>query len=81
MLRHTELNDIDLRHKIRKKEICFGGNKKLSIYGNLNCSSGKRMNRVNRVFFSSVDDAEHQVYRPCGNCMRSEYKRWIYLNA
>lgn len=81
MLQHTELNDVDLRRKIRNKEISYGGNKKLNIYGKLNCSSGKRMNRINRVFFSSADDAENQGYRPCGNCMKSEYERWIYLKA
>lgn len=81
MQHHSELNDNDLRCKIRNKVICFGGNKKLNIYGKLNCSSGKRMNRENRVFFLSAEEAEYLGYRPCGNCMRSEYKRWIYLKA
>jgi hypothetical protein len=44
---------MDLRSKIKYQEIRFGGNKKLKIYGLLNCKSGKRMKREKRVFFSN----------------------------
>lgn len=54
----------------------IAGNAKLMIYGTLNCASGKRMKRENRVFFSSTLEAEQQHYRPCGNCMPGSYKKW-----
>ncbi|WP_255696579.1 Ada metal-binding domain-containing protein [Solitalea lacus] len=56
--------------------IRFGGNVKLKIYGMLNCSSGKRMKTEYRVFFNSADEARKAGYRPCGNCLRKEYKLW-----
>ena len=59
----------------------LGGNKKLKIYGKLNCKSalnwiskGKYIN--NRVFFENEDKAIKAGYRPCGICMRKEYKVW-----
>ncbi|WP_262902036.1 Ada metal-binding domain-containing protein [Pinibacter aurantiacus] len=58
---------------IRAKEINFGGNAKLKIYGKLSCKSGKRMKRENRVFFHSGEEAILSGYRPCGHCMRKEY--------
>jgi methylphosphotriester-DNA--protein-cysteine methyltransferase len=79
MIRHSEINNEDLRKQIRKKVILFGGNRKLKIYGVLNCYSGKRMKRDNRVFFASEVEAKSAGYRPCGHCMKSEYKQWIYL--
>ncbi len=36
------------------------------------------MKRENRVFFSSEVEANNQGYRPCGHCMKSEYKKWTY---
>ena len=63
--------------KIKHKTICFGGNRRLKIYGTLNCLSGKRMKRESRVFFSSEVEANSQGYRPCGHCMRSEYKNGL----
>ncbi|MBL1278313.1 MAG: hypothetical protein COB30_019745 [Ectothiorhodospiraceae bacterium] len=56
----------------------MGGNRRLKIYGTLKCSSGNRMKRKKRVFFSSAAEANSQGYRPCAHCMRSEYKKWIY---
>ena len=61
MIQHNKISDSDLRNKIKKGEICFGGNQKLKIYGTLKCSSGKRMKRENRVFFSS-ENALDQNY-------------------
>ena len=57
-------------------EIRLAGNKKLKIYGNLKCSSGKRMKVENRVFFKSEEEALSNNYRPCGNCLAAEYKIW-----
>ncbi|MBG6129131.1 methylphosphotriester-DNA--protein-cysteine methyltransferase [Aquimarina sp. EL_43] len=76
MIQHKEIGNIDLRKKIKQKEICFGGNRKLKIYGTLKCRSGKRMKRENRVFFGSENEAKSHGYRPCGHCMKNEYKKW-----
>lgn len=54
----------------------MGGNLKLKIYGKLNCKSGKRMKKQNRVFFSSEEEAIEHNFRPCGHCMKSKYKTW-----
>lgn len=76
MIHHQEINDIDLRVKVRRKKIAFGGNFKLKIYGNLHCSSGKRMKKENRVFFASEKEAIKHNFRPCGHCMKAQYKKW-----
>jgi methylphosphotriester-DNA--protein-cysteine methyltransferase len=73
MIQHLEISDSGLRNKIKQKEICFGGNKKLKIYGTLQCMSGKRMKRENRVFFATKKEALQNGYRPCGHCMKAEY--------
>lgn len=78
MIKHLDISDNDLRKKIRRKEICFGGNRKLNIYGTLQCKSGKRMKRENRVFFASEEEAVKEGFRPCGHCMKTAYKKWIY---
>jgi methylphosphotriester-DNA--protein-cysteine methyltransferase len=74
MLEHYKLTSEEVTLLIRKRQITFGGNKRLKIYGLLQCRSGKRMLRKNRVFFSSVDEATKLGYRPCGHCMKKEYK-------
>ncbi|TDQ08884.1 Ada metal-binding domain-containing protein [Pedobacter metabolipauper] len=76
MILHIEISNADLRNKLKEKTIRFGGNCKLKIYGTLQCKSGKRMKRENRVFFQSEEDALLNSYRPCGSCMSSEYKKW-----
>lgn len=76
MILHSEISDSDLRSKIRQKEICFGGNIKLKIYGTLQCKSGKRMKRENRVVFTSETEAVKDAFRPCGHCMKVEYLKW-----
>lgn len=76
MIDHSEINNRELLKKIKQKEIYFGGNKKLKIYGTLNCASGKRMKKENRVFFISEKEALENGYRPCGNCLRKKYKIW-----
>ena len=59
----------------------LGGNKKLKIYGKLDCKSalnwiqkGKYVS--NRVFFEDEEIAKEAGYRPCGICMKKEYKKW-----
>lgn len=76
MIWHSAISDSELRNKIRKNELHFGGNRKLKIYGTLSCTSGKRMKRENRVFFSSEQEAQQNNYRPCGRCIKVEYKKW-----
>ncbi|MEO8766002.1 MAG: Ada metal-binding domain-containing protein [Ginsengibacter sp.] len=78
MIFHKQTSDTSLRNKIRIKEISFGGNKILKIYGKLSCKSGKRMKKENRVFFISEDEAIVNGYRPCGHCMKSNYRQWQY---
>jgi len=76
MIAHAAISNSALRSGIRKGEIGWGGNLKLKIYGLLKCASGKRMNRSNRVFFSSETEALQNGYRPCGYCMKAAYKNW-----
>lgn len=70
MIEHVNISPQELHGMIRRKEIFFGGNRKLKIYGKLGCGSGKRMKRENRVFFNDEEEALEAGYRPCGNCMR-----------
>jgi len=76
MINHSEINQKEILRKIRKKEIHFGGNRKLGIYGRLDCLSGKRMKKENRVFFTSEKEAIENGFRPCGHCMKEKYKKW-----
>jgi methylphosphotriester-DNA--protein-cysteine methyltransferase len=76
MFRHIQLTDADIKRKIKHGKICFGGNRKLKIYGKLSCASGKKMKKENRVFFFSVKEAIIMGFRPCGHCMREQYQKW-----
>lgn len=78
MIKHADICDRDLQGKITRKEICLGGNGSLKIYGTLQCKSGKRMKREKRVFFASEREAIENGFRPCGHCMKTAYKKWIY---
>ena len=46
----------------------YAGWKKGKIFGRLDCKSGMRMKKENRVFFLTWDDAISAGYRPCKNC-------------
>lgn len=81
MIAHEHITDALLRRKIIRREILLGGNKKLKIYGNLHCQSGKRMLRKNRVFFISEEEALQNGYRPCGHCLSEKYKIWKTNNS
>lgn len=76
MIQHPQISNKELRNRIRQNVFLLGGNSKLKIYGRLNCTSGKRMKKENRVFFKSEKEAIKLGFRPCGHCMRSEYKKW-----
>jgi hypothetical protein len=55
MIKHLDLPNNELRRKIKQREIVFGGNMRLKIYGTLHCKS---------------NEARTQGFRPCGHCMR-----------
>ncbi|MDF1666742.1 MAG: Ada metal-binding domain-containing protein [Planctomycetota bacterium] len=62
---------------MKRGAVRWGGHRPLKIYGRLDCWSGRRMLRRNRVFFVSLEEAETWGYRPCGHCMKEKYKEWI----
>jgi len=82
MIRHADLGETafkrsrQLKALLDKGEIQLAGNRKLKIFGTLDCSSGKRMKIDNRVFFKSETEARSMGYRPCGHCMRKAYAQW-----
>lgn len=60
----------------------LGGNRKLKIYGRLDCPSALRYIAKgqyvkNRVFFKDEETAISAGYRPCGICMRKKYKKHV----
>ncbi len=59
----------------------IGGNKRLKIYGRLDCPSANMWIKKgyyvpNRVFFLNEDVAIKAGYRPCAICMKKEYEIW-----
>lgn len=76
MIRHVNISGKDLYSWIKCRKVLFAGNTRLKIYGMLNCKSGKRMKKENRVFFRSEEEALEQGFRPCGLCLREKYKTW-----
>lgn len=76
MIKHIDIDDTELHQRIKRKEIVYGGNLNLKIYGTLQCNSGKRMKIQNRVFFNTTEQAKELGFRPCGNCLRTDYKIW-----
>lgn len=60
----------------------FGGNRRLKIYGRLDCPSALRAIKNgptyarHRVFFADQQIAIAAGFRPCGVCMRDAYKQW-----
>jgi methylphosphotriester-DNA--protein-cysteine methyltransferase len=76
MLYHSALSGNQLRSAIKSRDIEFGGNSRLKIYGHLHCKSGKLMKLENRVFFKDENEARENGFRPCGNCMNDAYKKW-----
>lgn len=76
MIEHAALTSMQIFRMIRAGKLVCAGNKRLKIYGRLNCRSGKRMNKMNRIFFMNEEEAITEGYRPCGHCMREAYKSW-----
>jgi methylphosphotriester-DNA--protein-cysteine methyltransferase len=61
----------------------LGGNGKLKIYGRLDCPSALSTIRrfpgsyeKSRVFFADEATALAAGFRPCGNCMRQQYREY-----
>jgi methylphosphotriester-DNA--protein-cysteine methyltransferase len=68
MTNHIDIDSATFRILVRSGAIRLAGNRKLKIYGKLNCRSGKKMKRENRVFFVSEDEALSSGYRACKIC-------------
>lgn len=81
MIKHASVSDRELVLLRREGKAVYGGNRKLKIYGTLGCKSGKRMKKVNRVFFGSAEEARQAGYRPCGCCMREAYRKWKIITS
>ena len=58
----------------------LGGNRRLKIYGRLDCPSARRAlargYAKRRVFFADDATAIAAGFRPCAVCMPNEYRRW-----
>lgn len=83
MIRHKDFKDSfegkkQLHFLINTAEITLAGNARLRIYGHLDCRTGKRMHRKNRVFFKNEEEAINSGYRPCGHCMHNRYESWKF---
>lgn len=76
MIYHQDIASKELLKLYRSGKLLLAGNKKLKIYGQFGCKSGKRMKRENRVFFQLEAEAHLLEYRPCGHCLRSKYNEW-----
>jgi methylphosphotriester-DNA--protein-cysteine methyltransferase len=76
MIPHQNLTSRDLVYLLKSKLIRFAGNSQLKIYGTLQCASGKRMKKENRVFFKNETEALTLGFRPCGHCLRNKYHQW-----
>jgi methylphosphotriester-DNA--protein-cysteine methyltransferase len=76
MIEHKKLSAVEVRSLIHGNKITYAGNIPAKIFGTLTCSSGKRMKKENRTFFVDRNEAIREGFRPCGKCLRQEYKIW-----
>ena len=65
-----------LHFLLKTGQITLAGNRKLKIYGTLQCRSGKRMLLQNRVFFANEAEALKHNFRPCAHCLPAAYRKW-----
>ncbi len=75
------LTDESGRQYLSKSRGALGGNRRLKIYGRLDCPSANRYVRQgkyaqHRVFFRNEKTAIAAGYRPCAVCMKEEYEIW-----
>jgi hypothetical protein len=60
----------------------LGGHSKQKVYGRLDCPVALSLIRRGRfkveyrVFFADAETARACGYRPCGACLRQEYRAW-----
>lgn len=76
MIRHTDIADADLHPLLKNATLTYAGHRSGRIFGRLDCASGKRMKREERVFFADAAEALGLGYRPCGHCMKDAYAQW-----
>jgi hypothetical protein len=76
MISHLSITDQQLRRLIKTGQIACAGHGPARIFGRLDCRSGKRMHRRNRVFFIDPGEALAQGFRPCGHCLPLAYRQW-----
>lgn len=76
MIFHVDISDEQTHQLIKSGQARFTGHKRLKIYCFLDCRSGERMLRENRVFFKDETEAKTRGFRPCGHCMRDKYLVW-----
>lgn len=77
MIKHIELSGTELKKMILTGKIRLAGHAKFKIYGTLTCASGKKMKKLNRVFFQNEHEALKSGFRPCGHCLYQKYLLWI----
>lgn len=70
---------------LSSKKGTLGGYSRRKIYGRLDCPSALRAIAKGgyvkyRVFFADQETAIVCGYRPCGVCMKEEYKKWKAYN-
>lgn len=76
-----KLIDKDGKEYFSEEKGLLGGNRRLKIYGKLDCPSAnyyisKGQYVKYRVFFADEDTAISAGYRPCAKCMKKEYNVW-----
>jgi hypothetical protein len=76
MIFHRDLTDEAIRAALRRRMLRYAGHAHDKIFGRLDCRSGRRMKRNNRVFFTDQAEAMASGFRPCGPCMRKDYDVW-----
>jgi methylphosphotriester-DNA--protein-cysteine methyltransferase len=81
MIKHAEISPREFFSLIRDGSIQLAGNRHLKIYGLMNCTSGKRIKKPNRVFFETETEAIRLGFRPCGHCMRERFLQWKHQSA
>jgi methylphosphotriester-DNA--protein-cysteine methyltransferase len=59
-----------------------GGHRRTKVYGRLDCPTALRWIAKghyvqHRVFFADEDAARAAGYRPCGHCLRPQYRQWL----
>ncbi len=59
----------------------LGGHRRSRVYGRLDCPVAlsliaRGFDMRHRVFFADEATAIAAGYRPCGACLRDEYRRW-----